>query len=199
MSFVGYRTFMGDATHYAEMSAVGRSKMIELGASDARTSMVLTGPAVGSSQIATMFDSIDAYYEASAAALGSVEIQSALAAANATQTNAGLIRVNVEAGNCSGAFMVASQVRSATQVTEADWVETAEMAKEAFLANGVNGYRGVTMLATGETTGAMGNLFYTDSVDAVMNASANPTPAMSSIMQRLGVTVVNRIITRTIG
>ena len=91
MSFVGYRTFMGDATHYAEMSAVGRSKMIELGASDARTSMVLTGPAVGSSQIATMFDSIDAYYEASAAALGSVEIQSALAAANATQTNAGLI------------------------------------------------------------------------------------------------------------
>lgn len=198
MSFVGFRTFMGDAAHYAEMSSIGRSKMMELGAKETRTSMVLTGPTVGSSQIATMFDSVDAYYEASAAALGSAEIQSALAAANATQTNAGLIRVDVETGNCSGAFMVASQVRSATQATAEDWAEIGAMAEEAFLANGVNGYRGVTLLAAGEMTGANGNLFYTDSVDAVMQASSNPTPTMSSIMQRLGVTIVNRIITRTI-
>ena len=66
------------------------------------------------------------------------------------------------------------------------------------LGEGVNGYRGVSMVAAGEMTGAYGNLFYTDSVDAVVNASANPSPAMASLMQRLGVAVVNRVITRTI-
>jgi len=67
------------------------------------------------------------------------------------------------------------------------------------LGQGVNGYRGLSMVAAGEMTGSYGNLFYTDSVDAVVNASSNPSPAMGSLMQRLGVTVVNRTITRTIG
>jgi len=198
MAFVGFRAFMGDAAQYAAMSAVGKNKMIELGASSARTSVVLSGPAVGSAQIATVFDTADAYYEASAAALGDAAVQSAMAGANAVQTNAGLLRLETETGDCSGAYMVASQVRNATSATAADWEEVKSVIEDSMLAQGVNGYRGVSMVAAGEMTGGYGNLFYTDSVDAVVNASANPSPAMVSLMQRLGVAVVNRVITRTI-
>ena len=189
---------MGDTAQYVEMAEVGRNKMIELGSSSVRTSVVLSGPAVGSLQIATVFDTADAYYQASAAALGDAGIQSAIAAANAAQTNAGLLRLETETGNCSGEYMVASQVRNAAPATAADWEEVKSVIEDSMLAQGVNGYRGVSMVAAGEMTGAYGNLFYTDSVDAVVNASANPSPAMASLMQRLGVAIVNRVITRTV-
>jgi len=146
-----------------------------------------------------VFDTIDAYYEASAAALGDAGIQSAMAGASAVQTNAGLARLETETGDCSGAYMVASQVRNATSATAADWEEVKSVIEDSMLGQGVNGYRGLSMVAAGEMTGSYGNLFYTDSVDAVVNASSNPSPAMGSLMQRLGVTVVNRTITRTIG
>tara|TARA_B100000029_G_scaffold312134_1_gene304643 strand:+ start:210 stop:809 length:600 start_codon:yes stop_codon:yes gene_type:complete len=198
MSFVGFRTFVGDAAQYAEMASAGRNKMLELGASSVRTSVVLSGPTVGSAQIATMFDTADEYYEASAAALGDPSVQAAMAAAGATQTNAGLLRLEAETGDCSGTYMVASQVRNSVQPTAADWAEVQSVVEDSMLAQGANGYRGVSMVSAGEMTGAFGNLFYTDSVDAVVNASANPSPAMSALMQRLGVTIVNRVVTRTI-
>jgi hypothetical protein len=160
-------------------------------------SVALTGQGTGAVTITSMWDSSDACFAARAAIYGDAEIQAWVSANNQVGVSFGLSKVRQEVGDCEGAFACAAVATATDHSDESSDAVTAQI-EQVIMPHGINGFRQVQLVAAGETTGAYINLFYTNSVDAYLagSAAAWSDPGFVAVSQKIGATIVDRLISK---
>ncbi len=171
MSVMAFSQMMGNLQNVESNLELARTKYSAEGASRVGGSVAMTGAAINSFTLSTIWESADACFAARSKVLADSEMRAAITASDGQPLGFMIGDLKTEIGNCEGAFAVA--VGATTTVHTDDAIEAvAGHYQRLFVANGVNGVRTIRLNAAGEFTGAYANIFYTDTLDAYFAGSA---------------------------
>ena len=171
MSVMAFSQMMGNLQNVESNLELARTKYSAEGASRVGGSVAMTGAAINSFTLSTIWESADACFAARSKVLADSEMRAAITASDAQPLGFMIGDLKTEIGSCEGAFAVA--VGATTTVHTDDAIEAvAGHYQRLFVANGVNGVRTIRLNAAGEFTGAYANIFYTDTLDAYFAGSA---------------------------
>ncbi|MEC7874871.1 MAG: hypothetical protein VX823_10395 [Actinomycetota bacterium] len=171
MSYMIFSIGNADWSHIGTLAPLVKEKLMAQGSTRVTSTMVLTGDLAGAGIATSTWDSVDAGIAGRAALYADPEAQSVLGAAGWTPIALNIGQVLGERGDGEGAYSVGVSAVSANhdpvltdQLTDLVWGVASN--------HGVNGMRSIRAVAAGELTGSYLNIFYTDSVDGYLAASA---------------------------
>ena len=199
MSYMMFSMGTMNPSHVEAGSSMVKAKLAGLGSSRVSTTISITGVTTGASVVASTWDSVDAGIAGRAGLYADQEMAAVMQAGGWTPLNFAIGEITSERGNGEGAYTVAvfgQADRPAFDRTD----EMADLLWGIASKNGVNGLRGLRMVAAGEQTGAIMNIFYTDSVDAYLATSSElaSNSDFMSLMSDQEARIVDRAINRTI-
>jgi len=189
-----------DMSHIGTLAPLVKEKLTALGASRVSSSLILTGELAGAGIATSSWDSVDASIAGRAALYADPEAQSAFGAASWSPIMLNVGQVLHERGNGEGAYSIGVAAVSENhdpalneQLTDLVWGVASN--------NGVNGMRSIRAVAAGDQTGSYMNIFYTDSVDGYLAASAelSQNAEFVGFMADNGGRITNRTVSRTMG
>jgi hypothetical protein len=198
MSYMTFSVGTMDASHIPTMAPLVTSKLEALGSSRARGALVLTGELTGAAIASSTWDSVDTAFAARAALYADSEAVAAFGAANWVPLGFFVSELQHERGNGEGPFTVGvngvsenHDPKLGEELTDLVWGVVAD--------HGINGMRSLRAIAAGEQTGTYMNIFYTDSLDSYMAASASlaANSDFVGMMMNNGGRIVSRQINRT--
>ncbi|MEC9059915.1 MAG: hypothetical protein VX410_10335 [Actinomycetota bacterium] len=187
-------------SHIGTLAPLVKEKLTALGASRVSSSLILTGELAGAGIATSSWDSVDASIAGRAALYADPEAQSAFGAASWSPIMLNVGQVLHERGNGEGAYSIGVAAVSENhdpalneQLTDLVWGVASN--------NGVNGMRSIRAVAAGDQTGSYMNIFYTDSVDGYLAASAelSQNAEFVGFMADNGGRITNRTVSRTMG
>ena len=199
MSVMAFSQMMGNLQNVESNLELARAKYSAEGASRVGGSVAMTGAAINSFTLSTIWESADACFAARSTVLADTEMQAAIATSDAQPLGFMIGDLKTELGECEGTYAVA--VGATTTVHTDDAIEAvAGHYQRLFVANGVNGVRTIRLNAAGEFTGAYANIFYTDSLDAYFagSAAAWADGDFLATSVDIGANIVDRTISRMI-
>ena len=192
MSVMAFSQMMGNLKNVESNLELARTKYSAEGATRVGGSVAMTGAAINSFTLSSIWESADACFAARGTVLADPEMQ-------AQPLGFMIGDLKTELGHCEGTYAVAV---GATTTDHSDDAVAAVAGhyERLFVANGVNGVRTVRLNAAGEFTGAYANIFYTDTLDAYFNGSAaawGDTDFLAT-SAKIGATIVDRTISRMV-
>ena len=187
-----------DASHVPTLAPLVTSKLEALGSSRARGALVLTGELTGAAIATSTWDSVDNAFEARAALYADSEAIAAFGAANWAPLGFFVSELQHERGNGEGPFTVGVNGVSENHDPKLG-EELTDLVWGVVSGHGINGMRSLRAIAAGEQTGTYMNIFYTDSLDSYMAASASlaANSDFVGMMMSNGGRIVSRQINRT--
>ena len=200
MSYMVFSVGSADMSHIGTLAPLVKEKLTALGASPVSSSLILTGELAGAGIATSSWDSVDASIAGRAALYADPEAQSAFGAASWSPIMLNVGQVLHERGNGEGAYSIGVAAVSENhdpalneQLTDLVWGVASN--------NGVNGMRSIRAVAAGDQTGSYMNIFYTDSVDGYLAASAelSQNAEFVGFMADNGGRITNRTVSRTMG
>ena len=200
MSYMVFSVGSVDMSHIGTLAPLVKEKLMALGASRVSSSLILTGEIAGAGIATSSWDSVDASIAGRAALYADPEAQSAFTTASWSPLVLNVGQVLHERGDGEGAYSVGVAAVSDNhdpalneELTDLVWGVAAN--------NGVNGMRSIRAVAAGDQTGSYLNIFYTDSVDGYLAASAelSQNAKFVGFMADNGGRITNRTISRTMG
>jgi len=189
-----------DMSHIGTLAPLVKEKLMALGSSRVTSSLILTGELAGAGIATSSWDSVDASIAGRAALYADPEAQSAFGAAGWSPLALNIGQVLGERGDGEGAYSVGVSAVSANhdpalndQLSDLVWGVASN--------HGVNGMRSLRAVAAGDQTGSYLNIFYTDSVDGYLAASAelSQNAEFVGFMANNGGRITNRSINRSMG
>lgn len=200
MSYMVFSVGSADMSHMGTLAPLVKEKLMALGSSRVTSSLILTGELAGAGIATSSWDSVDASIAGRAALYADPEAQSAFGTAGWSPIALNIGQVLGEHGNGEGAYSIGVSAESANhdlalnkQLNELVWGVASN--------HGVNGMRSLRAVAAGEQTGSYLNIFYTDSVDGYLAASAelSQNAEFVGFMTDNGGRITNRSINRSMG
>ncbi len=200
MSYMVFSIGNADLSHIGTLAPLVKEKLMAQGSSRVTSSLILTGDLAGAGIATSSWDSVDASIAGRAALYADPEAQSAFGAAGWTPLTLNIGQVLGERGDGEGAYSVGVSAVSANhdparndQLSDLVWGVASN--------HGVNGMRSVRAIAAGEQTGSYLNIFYTDSVDGYLAASAELAQSAEFVgfMADNGGRITGRTVNRTMG
>ncbi|MDP7068055.1 MAG: hypothetical protein QF637_10570 [Acidimicrobiales bacterium] len=200
MSYMVFSVGSADMSHIGTLAPLVKEKLTALGASRVSSSLILTGELAGAGIATSSWDSVDASIAGRAALYADPEAQSAFGAASWSPIMLNVGQVLHERGNGEGAYSIGVAAVSENhdpalneQLTDLVWGVASN--------HGVNGMRSIRAVAAGDQTGSYMNIFYTDSVDGYLAASAelSQNAEFVGFMADNGGRITNRTVSRTMG
>ena len=200
MSYMVFSVGSADMSHIGTLAPLVKEKLTALGASRVSSSLILTGELAGAGIATSSWDSVDASIAGRAALYADPEAQSAFGAASWSPIMLNVGQVLHERGNGEGAYSIGVAAVSENhdpalneQLTDLVWGVASN--------NGVNGMRSIRAVAAGDQTGSYMNIFYTDSVDGYLAASAelSQNAEFVGFMADNGGRITYRTVSRTMG
>ncbi len=199
MSVMAFSQMMGNLENVKSNLELARAKYSAEGASRVGGSVAMTGAAINSFTLSSIWESADACFAARGTVLADPEMRPAITASEGQPLGFMIGDLKTELGQCEGTYAVAV---GATTTDHSDDAVAAVAGhnQRLFVANGVNGVRTVRLNAAGEFTGAYANIFYTDSLDAYFNgsAAAGGDTDFLATSAKIGATIVDRTISRMV-
>jgi hypothetical protein len=200
MSYMVFSIGSADWSHIGNLAPLVKEKLGALGSSRVTSSMILTGDLAGAGIATSTWDSVDASIAGRAALYDDPEAQAVFGAAGWTPMALNIGQVLGEFGDGEGAYSVGVSAVS-TNHDPAQNERLSDMVWGVASNHGVNGMRSVRAIAAGDQTGSYLNIFYTDSVDGYLAASAELGQSADFIgfMADNGGRITGRTINRTMG
>ena len=200
MSYMVFSIGSADMSHIGTLAPLVREKLMDLGSTRVTSSLILTGELAGAGIATSSWDSVDASIAGRAALYADAEAQSAFGAASWSPLTLNIGQVLGERGDGEGAYSIGVSAVSANhdpvlndQLTDLVWGVASN--------HGVNGMRSIRAIAAEEQTGSYLNIFYTDSIDGYLAASAElaQNAEFVGFMANNGGRITNRSVNRTMG
>lgn len=171
MSYMVFAIFTGDNSNLDADVALARKKYLALGASRVNASVALTGAAVGSFAVTSIWDTADGYFDARPQLLGDPEIVAVMQARGMVPMQTSFTELYGETGSPEGKYAVSVIVAVESPTPEA-LQSVVGAASNVMLANGVNGMRFTRAIAAGQQSGIHIAIAYVDTLDTYLAASA---------------------------
>ena len=184
----------------SDMNALGRKAFEDAGAKNMWiTKSVMAGEAAGEITLSTDWDSIDAAVTAPDDLRARPDIVETMQAAGVQTLRRSLLQVRADRGELDGEF--GSMLVSSGAQVDQETIDATVDAIWAHLRSGANGVRLAQAIAAGPLTGLNITISTSDSLDALMAASAQmfAEPSIQSMMAEQHFQLIQRSLFRNIG